>query len=248
MEGKRLKKRRTNTLYSGVLIMSLLAGCAQEDATKNIEQNEIEQAADVSAEDQKREEQALIIEKNITKLMNERGYEAAMAFFESDIIQSVDKELQPTQKTIDIYNLAVQQYIENQQEYHQYQIDDILKSADEYLNEDVEAMIFEKFSNEIAEFERMKEKEESEKQVMYENNKAEREAKEAMEEAQRIEESKNRLYIGMTDAEVLATSKWNKPDDINRTINAYGTSEQWIYDDFDTYLYFDDGRLTTIQE
>jgi hypothetical protein len=49
----------------------------------------------------------------------------------------------------------------------------------------------------------------------------------------------------MTQAEVLASS-WGKPDDINRTITAYGTREQWVYG-YRSYLYFDDGILTAIQ-
>jgi hypothetical protein len=53
------------------------------------------------------------------------------------------------------------------------------------------------------------------------------------------------VRIGMTQAEVLASS-WGKPDDINRTITAYGTREQWVYG-YRSYLYFDDGILTAIQ-
>jgi hypothetical protein len=38
---------------------------------------------------------------------------------------------------------------------------------------------------------------------------------------------------------------WGKPQKVNKTINGYGTSEQWVYDG--GYLYFDNGKLTTIQ-
>lgn len=51
--------------------------------------------------------------------------------------------------------------------------------------------------------------------------------------------------IGMTQAQVLASS-WGSPDDINRTITAYGTREQWVYR-YGSCLYFDDGVLTAIQ-
>lgn len=54
------------------------------------------------------------------------------------------------------------------------------------------------------------------------------------------------VNIGMTQQEVL-NSNWGKPKDINKTTTAYGTSEQWVYDEY-KYLYFEDGLLTTIQE
>lgn len=66
-------------------------------------------------------------------------------------------------------------------------------------------------------------------------------------------DKKNKLHklktmnpkIGMTQEEVLASS-WGKPKDINKTTTAYGTSEQWVYSNYN-YLYFDDGILTSIQ-
>lgn len=54
-----------------------------------------------------------------------------------------------------------------------------------------------------------------------------------------------KLKIGMTDEQVKFS--WGKPDDINTTISVYGTSEQWVYND-QSYLYFEDGILTTIQK
>jgi len=54
------------------------------------------------------------------------------------------------------------------------------------------------------------------------------------------------VRIGMTQQEVL-NSNWGKPEDVNTTTTAYGTSEQWVYDGY-KYLYFEDGLLTTIQE
>lgn len=53
--------------------------------------------------------------------------------------------------------------------------------------------------------------------------------------------------IGMTKNQILNQSNWGQPYDINTTIDAYGTFEQWIYDG-DQYLYFTNGRLTTIQQ
>jgi hypothetical protein len=52
------------------------------------------------------------------------------------------------------------------------------------------------------------------------------------------------VYIGMNKEQAIAS--WGKPDDINTTITAYGRHEQWCYDG-GSYLYFDKGVLTTIQ-
>ncbi|MFD4706106.1 hypothetical protein ACFWM3_14730 [Gottfriedia sp. NPDC058432] len=52
--------------------------------------------------------------------------------------------------------------------------------------------------------------------------------------------------IGMTKEKVIQLS-WGKPYDINKTTNAYGVTEQWVYDG-NKYLYFQDGILETIQE
>ncbi|PEL13797.1 hypothetical protein [Bacillus sp. AFS017336] len=52
--------------------------------------------------------------------------------------------------------------------------------------------------------------------------------------------------IGMSKEEVINTS-WGKPESINKTTNAYGTNEQWVYSD-NRYLYFENGILTDIQE
>lgn len=55
-----------------------------------------------------------------------------------------------------------------------------------------------------------------------------------------------KIKIGMTYDMVIAA--WGRPSDINRTTSAYGTSEQWCYGDIGgSYVYFDDGKVTTIQ-
>ena len=53
-----------------------------------------------------------------------------------------------------------------------------------------------------------------------------------------------RVRIGMTKE--MCEDSWGKPESINRTTNAYGTSEQWVYGG-GNYLYFDNGKLTSIQ-
>jgi hypothetical protein len=51
--------------------------------------------------------------------------------------------------------------------------------------------------------------------------------------------------IGMSKEEALASS-WGRPESVNRTTNAYGTREQWVYGG-GNYLYFENGVLTSIQ-
>jgi len=52
--------------------------------------------------------------------------------------------------------------------------------------------------------------------------------------------------IGMTASEV-ENSTWGKPDEINKTTYAWGTTEQWCYSNY-RYIYFDNGRVTAISE
>jgi hypothetical protein len=54
------------------------------------------------------------------------------------------------------------------------------------------------------------------------------------------------VRLGMTPEEVLQGS-WGKPTRVNRTTNAYGTNEQWVYPGQHNYLYFKNGVLTSIQ-
>jgi hypothetical protein len=53
-----------------------------------------------------------------------------------------------------------------------------------------------------------------------------------------------KVMIGMTPQQV--TLSVGKPMKVNRTIRASGSSEQWVYGQ-DDYLYFENGRLVTIQ-
>lgn len=53
------------------------------------------------------------------------------------------------------------------------------------------------------------------------------------------------VSIGMTQDDVLDSS-WGKPKKINRTTTEFGTSEQWVYENYN-YLYFEDGILVSIQ-
>lgn len=52
-------------------------------------------------------------------------------------------------------------------------------------------------------------------------------------------------YIGMPENEV-GSSTWGYPKKTNKTTTAYGTTEQWVYED--GYIYITDGIVTAIQE
>ena len=62
--------------------------------------------------------------------------------------------------------------------------------------------------------------------------------------AEKARRKKEGVRIGMSKQEAL-DSLWGKPQKINRTINARGVREQWVYGN--SYLYFDEDTLTTIQ-
>lgn len=51
--------------------------------------------------------------------------------------------------------------------------------------------------------------------------------------------------VGMSKCGALAA--WGRPERVNSTTNQRGTREQWVYGGHRNYLYFEGGRLTTIQ-
>jgi hypothetical protein len=51
------------------------------------------------------------------------------------------------------------------------------------------------------------------------------------------------IVLGMSTDEARAS--WGAPSHINKTVNAYGVSEQWVYGD--TYVYFEHSKLTSWQ-
>lgn len=56
---------------------------------------------------------------------------------------------------------------------------------------------------------------------------------------------RGQVSIGMSASDVLDHG-WCRPNSVNRTTTAYGTSEQWVYGGRN-YLYFKDGTLTSVQ-
>jgi len=57
-----------------------------------------------------------------------------------------------------------------------------------------------------------------------------------------------RVFVGMSGNAVLAS--WGRPRDINRTVTANGTRQQWIYGEFPSarYVYLTNGTVTAIQD
>lgn len=53
-----------------------------------------------------------------------------------------------------------------------------------------------------------------------------------------------KVQIGFTKQ--MCIESWGEPEDINRTTGSYGVHEQWVYGN-GRYLYFDNGKLTSIQ-
>ncbi len=66
--------------------------------------------------------------------------------------------------------------------------------------------------------------------------------------AKSIKDKKRRegVNIGMSQQDVLDSS-WGRPERVNKTTTAAGTREQWVYRGYHSYLYFENGVLTTIQ-
>ena len=78
--------------------------------------------------------------------------------------------------------------------------------------------------------------------------KAEKVAKAEMAELSKgivCSNKKGYAAIGMTSKEVIVCG-WGKPDRINKTTTAYGTTQQWVYRTrIEGYLYFDSNGILT---
>ncbi|WP_156914542.1 hypothetical protein [Cupriavidus sp. amp6] len=63
---------------------------------------------------------------------------------------------------------------------------------------------------------------------------------------------KRHIFIGMSAFAVRCA--WGVPNDINRTITKYGTSEQWVYGHYGRYassrkyIYLTNGVVTALQD
>ena len=56
--------------------------------------------------------------------------------------------------------------------------------------------------------------------------------------------SERKVQIGMTKE--MCEAAWGKPESINKSSGAWGVHEQWVYG-LSSYLYFENGKLTSIQ-
>lgn len=89
----------------------------------------------------------------------------------------------------------------------------------------------------------IEESNDKELESLYKQYKNDKSAKELEEE--KAKKKKRGVTIGMTKQEVL-DSIWGEPEDINTSTGIWGVHEQWIYGN-GNYLYFENGRLTAIQ-
>ncbi len=79
-----------------------------------------------------------------------------------------------------------------------------------------------------------------------EKNETLKKEKQAIEKQKEKERKKQEgVRIGMSKQDVL-DSMWGEPIKINNTVTRYGTHEQWVYPN-NNYLYFENGKLTSIQ-
>lgn len=54
-----------------------------------------------------------------------------------------------------------------------------------------------------------------------------------------------KINLGMSKQMVI--DSWGNPEDVNRTVGGWGVHEQWVYGS-GTYLYFENGKLTSWQD
>ena len=64
-------------------------------------------------------------------------------------------------------------------------------------------------------------------------------------EEEKARKKQQGVKIGMSKQDVLDSS-WGEPTKINKSVYSWGTTEQWVYPNYN-YLYFENGRLTSIQ-
>lgn len=64
--------------------------------------------------------------------------------------------------------------------------------------------------------------------------------------AAKLAKKKEGVSVGMSPQDVYDSS-WGHPESVNRTTTAFGVHEQWVYPGHHSYLYFQNGVLTSIQ-
>ena len=164
-------------------------------------------------------------------------YEAALEDYQTaqSIIKDVDNEE---------INKEINKYITNIKEKA---YSSLKNKIEKYLNE---KNYVDGYRNISSYEEIIKSSEDSELIKLYEKIKKEKEEKEEKEAAEREATRKKikkqqGVRIGMSKQDVLDSS-WGKPTKINKSVYSWGTTEQWVYPNYN-YLYFENGKLTSIQ-
>jgi hypothetical protein len=187
----------------------------------------------------------------------------------SNIIRNALEKKKSDIDKIDLLSTIYPIYSEQKEEYVKLKNGTPILKLNKYKNQYLSDYYFEKIKSFIAnggeqkliaqakidqqekerlEKERIAEERRLEQERLAEERKAEQERK-AEERRIKAQKKSEGVRVGMTEQDVLDSS-WGRPDDINRTVTSYGTSEQWVYDrgGFNyNFLYFDDGILTSIQ-
>ncbi|MEB2280088.1 hypothetical protein LAV73_08770 [Lysinibacillus xylanilyticus] len=153
-------------------------------------------------------------------------------YYDTFVASPSGQLVEPTENTVKDVKFAAKKYIDSLEEFFSEDYE-LLIESELPIDSEVQNDFISKFSAEIS--------------VMKQELQKVQEQVAADAVIRKAEREKNKVYIGMTSERLLETN-WGKPDDINRTITAYGTKEQWIYRDSGVYFYFEDGILVTIQE
>ena len=167
---------------------------------------------------------------------NNKKYDTVILHYRNVFLSNMNN-LKPTKEIIELYNKSVKKIFDNASEFPSRDYDELHFKN---LNKETVTFIESKFGKEIEEH-----KEDME-QLENEREKQKIERRESNERERLLQEKASRgVTIGMTKDDVLLSS-WGAPSNINKTVNANGTSEQWVYDNYN-YLYFENGILTSIQ-
>lgn len=165
-----------------------------------------------------------------------------------------------------IYEAALEDYLTAQSIIKDVDNEEINKEINKYIT-NIKEKAYSSFKNKIEKYlneknyvdgyrdissyeEIIKSSEDSELIKLYEKIKKEKEEKEEKEAAEREATRKKikkqqGVRIGMSKQDVLDSS-WGKPTKINKSVYSWGTTEQWVYPNYN-HLYFENGKLTSIQ-
>lgn len=215
--------------------VSYFAYTTYTDNKKNMTNDELNKKTVLNNESENSEEENETLQSTEANLKDhyEKGeYIYAIEHFKNIFIDS-SSAVQPNEEILSIYNKVVYAYFDSIDEFNE---DIFLRVQEKNLTKETVTFLYSKFENDIVLSQKNNKNQQTEFAKKQEENREQREIE---------ERSQQGVRIGMTKEEVLM-SNWGEPKDINKTTNAYGTSEQWVYRN-NNYLYFEDGILVTIQ-